>query len=278
MTRLIRSELLKYRSTRMSWGMALAMFLTGAAFAGLIGALMLYGGFNIGEGAQIDVKDVVPELTLARLIYTAGIQMGYLLSLVIGVLCIGQEFRHKTAAATFLAEPRRPRVVLAKVAALVVIAVVNGVLHLLGGVLGGGILLALNDLPVFPDPPQLLRTLALALLVLAVWSLIGIGFGVLIPNQIAALFIAVAVVWIVEPLLGFGLTFLDGGDAFARFFPSQATTATLDVFTGLDGELAQAMGATGDQLVWWVAALVLLAYAAVMTAVGVLLTRRRDIA
>jgi ABC-2 type transport system permease protein len=85
-------------------------------------------------------------------------------------------------------------------------------------------------------------------------------------------------VWIVEPLLGFGLTFLDGGDVFAKFFPSQATTATLDVFTGLEGDLAQAMGAGGEQLVWWAAALVLLAYAAVMTAVGVLLTRRRDIA
>src|SRR5690606_28292963 len=198
--------------------------------------------------------------------------------LVVGVLSIGQEFRHKTATSTFLASPRRWRVVIAKVVALVVIAVGNGVLHLVGGVIGGGIFLALNDLPLFPEPTQLLRTFALALLVLAVWSLIGIGFGVLIPNQIAALFVAVAVVWIVEPLLGFGLTFLDGGDAFARFFPSQATTATLDVFTGLDGELAQAMGATGGQLVWWAAALVLLAYAAVMTAVGVLLPRRRDIA
>ena len=276
MTSLIRAELRKYRTTRMSWGMALAMFLSGAAFAALIGALMLYGGFQVGED-QIDVKQVVPDLTLARLIYTAGIQLGYLLALGIGVLSSGQEFRHKTATSTFLAAPRRARVVLAKVSALVVIAVLNGVVHVAGGVVGGGILLLLNDLPLFPDPPQLLRTLALALLVLAVWSLIGIGFGVLITNQIAALFIAVAVVWIVEPLLGFGLTFLDGGDAYARFFPSQATTATLDVFTGLEGSMAEAMGAAGDQLVWWAATLVLLAYAAAMTTIGVWLTERRDI-
>jgi ABC-2 type transport system permease protein len=276
MMSLVRAELLKYRTTRLSWGMALAMFLAGAAFAALIGGLMLSGGFQLPD-SELSVKEVVPELTLARLIYTAGIQLGYLLALVVGVLSIGQEFRHKTATSTFLAAPRRYRVVLAKVAALVVIAVVNGILHLAGGILGGGIFLWLNDLPLFPDPPQLLRTLALALLVLAVWSLIGLGVGVLITNQIAALFIAVAVVWIVEPLAGFGLTFLDGGDAFARFFPSQATSAALDVFTGMDSQLAEAMGSAGDQLVWWAGALVLLAYAAIMTTVGVWLTQRRDI-
>lgn len=276
MLSLVRAELLKYRTTRMVWGMALSMFLAGAAFAALIGALMLYGGLQLPD-AELAVKEVVPELTLARIIYTAGIQLGYLLALVVGVLSIGQEFRHKTATSTFLASPRRWRVVIAKVVALVVIAVGNGVLHLVGGVIGGGIFLALNDLPLFPEPTQLLRTLALALLVLAVWSLIGIGFGVLIPNQIAALFVAVAVVWIVEPLLGFGLTFLDGGDAIARFFPSQATVATLDLYTGLDESIAQAMGGAADPLTWWMGALVLLAYAAVMTAIGLWLTQRRDI-
>jgi len=154
----------------------------------------------------------------------------------------------------------------------------SGLFHVIGSLIGGGVLLGLNDLAVLPDAAQLGRTLLLALLVLALWALMGLGIGVLITNQVAALFVAVAVAWIVEPLLGWGLTFLDGGDAFARFFPSQATTATLDVFTGADEQVTRSMGGSGEQLPWWGAALTLVAYAGVMTVIGVWLTRRRDIA
>jgi ABC-type transport system involved in multi-copper enzyme maturation permease subunit len=274
---LVRAELRKYLTTRMYWGMALAMFLTGALFAAITAAFVIYGSIQVG-GEEIDLETVLPELTLARMVYTGGIQIGYLLALVIGVVAIGTEFRHKTATSTFLAAPRRTRVILAKAAALVLIAVGSGLFHVIGSLIGGGVLLGLNDLAVLPDAAQLGRTLLLALLVLALWALMGLGIGVLITNQVAALFVAVAVAWIVEPLLGWGLTFLDGGDAFARFFPSQATTATLNVFTGADEQVTRSMGGSGEQLPWWGAALTLIAYAGVMTVIGVWLTRRRDIA
>ncbi|CAN5889519.1 hypothetical protein BH24ACT8_BH24ACT8_13040 [soil metagenome] len=274
---LVRAELRKYLTTRMYWGMALAMFLTGALFAAITAAFVIYGSIQVG-GEEIDLETVLPELTLARMVYTGGIQIGYLLALVIGVVAIGTEFRHKTATSTFLAAPRRTRVILAKAAALVLIAVGSGLFHVIGSLIGGGVLLGLNDLAVLPDAAQLGRTLLLALLVLALWALMGLGIGVLITNQVAALFVAVAVAWIVEPLLGWGLTFLDGGDTFARFFPSQATTATLNVFTGADEQVTRSMGGSGEQLPWWGAALTLIAYAGVMTVIGVWLTRRRDIA
>ncbi|MDQ3358851.1 MAG: ABC transporter permease [Actinomycetota bacterium] len=274
---LVRAELRKYLTTRMYWGMALAMFLTGALFAAITAAFVIYGSIQVG-GEEIDLETVLPELTLARMVYTGGIQIGYLLALVIGVVAIGTEFRHKTATSTFLAAPRRTRVILAKAAALVLIAVGSGLFHVIGSLIGGGVLLGLNDLAVLPDAAQLGRTLLLALLVLALWALMGLGIGVLITNQVAALFVAVAVAWIVEPLLGWGLTFLDGGDAFARFFPSQATTATLNVFTGADEQVTRSMGGSGEQLPWWGAALTLIAYAGVMTVIGMWLTRRRDIA
>jgi ABC-2 type transport system permease protein len=275
MTALVRTELRKYLTTRLAWGMALAMFGLGAVFSALFGAFLVYGSLVPGGPPT---SEVVPPLVLARLVYTAGIQVGYLLALVIGVLSIGQEFRHKTISGTFLATPRRGAVVAAKVVALVLIASGNAVAHVLGCLLGGGVLLAVNDLPLFPEPAELGRTLVLVLLVLALWSLIGLGIGVLIPNQIAALIIAVAAAWIVEPLLGFGLTLVDGGDAVARFFPSQATSATLDLFTGIEPGLASALGGAEDPLRWWAAALVLLSYATAMTVVGWLLTRSRDIA
>ena len=278
MSNLVRSELRKYFSTRMWWGMALAMFLVGLAFSAFTGAFTLYGELPAGPGgATIKLGEALPELTKARMIYTGGIQFAYMLALVIGVLSMGQEFRHKTVSSTFLAGPRRHQVVLAKVVALIGIIAVNAVAHLVGALIGGGILLGTAGDAIFPEPAQLLRTFALVVLILVVWGLIGLGLGVLLTNQVAALFIGIAFTLIVEPLLAFGLTFVDGGDAFAKFFPSQAATATLDLFSGVDPAIAQMMGSSGEQLPWWGGALTLLTYALIMTLIGVWLTRRRDI-
>lgn len=279
MTGLVRSELRKYFSTRMWWGMAVAMFLVGALFAAFTGAFTLYGELPAGPGdSMIRLGDALPDLTKARMIYSGGIQFAYMLALVIGVLSMGQEFRHKTVSGTFLAGPRRHQVVAAKVVALVAIIAVNAVAFLVGSLIGGGILLSTADAAIFPQPADLLQTFALMLLILVVWGLIGLGLGVLLTNQVAALFIGIALTLIVEPLIAFGLTFVDGGDAIAQFFPSQAATATLSLFSGVDPAIAEIMGASSDQLAWWAGALTLLAYALVMTLIGLWLTRRRDIA
>src|SRR5699024_10351691 len=179
---LIRSELRKYFSTRMWWGMALAMFFVGALFAAFTGYFTLYGEMPVGD-AMVSIKDAMPELTLVRMIYSAGIQFGYMMALVIGVLSMGQEFRHKTISNTFLAGPRRHQVVLAKVAALVAILVVNAIAHIAGAVVGGGILLSTAGLPLLPEAGALAQTFGLMTLILIVWGLIGLGLGVLITNQ-----------------------------------------------------------------------------------------------
>lgn len=273
MTKALRSELLKYTSTRTAWGLTAGMFLTGIVFAALFGALFVHG--NIIDG--VELSEVASPVLLARLIYTSAIQFGYLLALVIGVLCIGQEYRHHTVTGTFLATPQRTKVIGAKVLALCIIAAVSGVLHVLGALIGGGVILGTAGLPVYPEPTELSRTLLLMLLVLALWTLIGLGVGVLIPNQVAALCLAIAVAWIVEPLAGFGLTFVSWGDSLARYFPSQVTAAALDVFTGADDSLRAALNAPTDPLGWAAAALVLLAYSSVMAGIGLVLTRSRDI-
>ena len=50
MSALFHSELRKYFSTRMWWGMALAMFLVGGIFAAFTGAFTLYGELPAGPG------------------------------------------------------------------------------------------------------------------------------------------------------------------------------------------------------------------------------------
>ena len=170
--------------------MAIGIFVSGAAFALLFGLLYTsesyldqsgdnpFGGAPTGDATQI-----------ANSVYTAGLSVGYLLMLVIGVIQIGAEYRHRTITSTFLTQPRRPRVMLGKVLALVLVAAAYGLLSLIGSVLVGAITLHARGAEAFPSA-QVFRTLVLSLLVLGLWALIGLGAGILIPNQVAALLIA----------------------------------------------------------------------------------------
>ena len=264
MTAAVKSELRKFFTTRMWWGMAIAIALSGIAFAALNGLLL-----TSDSAADFGVT-VVNDAELARTVYTGGLSVAYLLTLAIGVLTVGSEYRHKTISATFLATPKRAKVMLAKVIALLVIGAGYGALALVSSFAVGAVILSSRGYPIWPDS-SIGRTLLLGLLVLGLWALIGLGIGILIPNQIAALFIAVGVAWIVEPLLTFLLSTQDWGRGLVRFFPSSATTSVLGA-TPTAGE-----GLTIPTFVWWGAALVLTAYAAIMAVIGTMLTVRRDV-
>ena len=274
---LVRSELRKSFTTRMGWGMPLAQFLLAAVFVGITGAFLLFVDVPGPTGETLPARDLFEDGVLARMTYTGGLQIGYLLALVLGILAMGSEYRHKTLTATFLAEPRRGRVVVSKILGLSVVVVLNGLAHLLGAVVAGGALLLAAGVPPFPDAVDLLGVMLRLLLVLVLWGLMGLGLGVLIPNQVVALFVGVAFAFLIEPLLSFGITFVDALADAARFFPSQASTAALSVFQGVDPAAAETLGFNPDQLEWWVASLALLAYAGVMTAIGWVLTRVRDV-
>ncbi len=263
MSAAVKAELRKFFTTRLWWGMALAIALAGVAFAAL-NALLLTS--SAAQDFQVAVPD---DATLARTVYTGGLQVAYLLTLAVGVLTVGSEYRHKTITSTFLAVPRRAKVMLAKVLALLGIGAGYGALALVSSFAVGSVLLAVRGHSVWPDS-SVGRTLALGLLVLGLWALIGLGIGILVPNPIAALFLAVGVAWIVEPLLSFLLSTQEWGRSLVRFFPSSATTAVL-------GASNTGGGVTIPTFEWWGAALVLVAYAAVMAVIGTVLTLRRDI-
>ena len=257
MIRSINSELLKFFTTRMWWGMAIAIVLAGAGFALLFGFIFTSDAATGGQGGPPPITN---DLDLARQVFTGGIGVGYLLTLAIGVMTIGSEYRHKTVTSTFLANPKRVQVMGAMYA----------VLSLVGSVVTGGLLLTAKGHAPFADP-EIWRTLALALLVLGLWALIGLGVGILIPNQVAALLIAIGVAWIIEPILGAVLGITSWGGDITPYLPSQATSAMLSTSTGgFNGNTVQTLS-------WWAGALVLAAYAAVMAGIGSWLTVRRDI-
>lgn len=264
MTRAVRSELRKFFTTRLWWGMALAVFVGGAAFAALFAWFVDQGGGAGPTGPGVSGTDT----QVANTVYTSGIGVGYLLLLTIGVLAIGGEYRHQTITATFLATPRRGRAMLAKVVALIGIGALYGLVSLAGSVSVGAVALTLIDRPLFPST-EVARSLALSLLVLGLWALIGLGIGILLSNQVAALLVGIGVAWIVEPLLGLALGAWDfGREHVAPFLPSSATNAVVGGVT---------QGAGQVQLEWWGGALTLTAYAVVLSGLGIWRTLRSDV-
>ncbi|MEO5652129.1 MAG: hypothetical protein ABIN79_07940 [Marmoricola sp.] len=262
----VRSELLKFFTTRLWWGMAIGVFLSGAAFSLLFGILLTSEGVDAGAGmGGMPTGDAVQ---VANSVYTGGLAVGYLLMLTIGVIQIGSEYRHSTISGTFLAGPRRVRTMLAKVLALLVIGTGYGLLSLIGSVAVGAITLNLRGADAFPST-EVVRTLALSLLVLGLWALIGLGVGILIPNQVAALLIGVGVAWIVEPLLGLAMSAWDfGREHIAPYLPSEATNAVVNAVQNSPDSV---------RLSWWGGALALIAWAAALSGVGIWRTVHRDV-
>lgn len=264
----VKAEFRKFFTTRMWWGMALGVFLAGALLA-VFFALVVAG--SQAQGATGPGSLPAPTLAdteMVSTVYTGGLSTAYLLTLTVGVMAIGSEYRHMTITSTFLATPKRVRVMVAKVISLLGIGVFYGLVFLAGSVGVGAITIAAKGFSPFPEVGPLTRTLALSLLVLGLWSLIGLGAGILIPNQVAAILIAVGVAWILEPLLAFGLSFASWGQPIVPYLPSQATSAMVGQINATPNV---------ELLAWWVGALVLVAYAALLAGIGSILTVRRDV-
>ncbi len=256
----IRSEFRKFFSTRLWWGLLIPVVIGSGAFAWLTASWL--AGRTTAPGVTLPGLDD-PQMVSST--YAAGLQISQVLLLAVGVLMIGTEYRHKTITSTFLGIPKRAKVMGAKVISLLVFGALYGVAGTLTSFAVGATIISSKGYPILPDGA--IRTLVMSLLVLGLWALIGLGIGILIPNQVAALFVAIGFAWIVEPLLNLLFAANDWGKAIAPYFPSSATQGMVDTVT-TPGTV---------HLVWWAAALVLFGYAAVMAGLGTWRTLRADI-
>jgi hypothetical protein len=263
----VRAEFRKFFTTRMWWGMAIGVFFVGAALA-VVFALVLPGSRSGGPDSGGPRLPGLDSATMISTVYTAGLSTAYLLTLTVGVMSIGSEYRHMTITSTFLATPKRVQVMVAKVISLLGIGAFYGLVFLVGSVTAGATTIAVKGFPPFPDVGPISRTLALSLLVLGLWALIGLGAGILIPNQVAAILIAVAAAWIVLPIAGLLLGLVSWGKGIVPYLPNEATSAMVGAVN---------TSSTVELLSWWAGALVLVAYATVLAGIGSMLTVRRDV-
>jgi ABC-2 type transport system permease protein len=191
MIRLIRVELLKLRTTRLTHGLlATAAALTGV-FAVIEAARAGSGGGPAPLSTASGLNDVI----------TAGI-WALVLATVMGVTVSSGEFRHGTATLTYLATPHRGRVLTAKAVAG---ACAGAVFGLAGYVMALGVGLsfvaARGDHVAIGDA-TLVRYAIGHVVGTALLAAIGVSLGSLIRSQLAGVIGVFAWTIVIESILG----------------------------------------------------------------------------
>jgi ABC-2 type transport system permease protein len=192
MTRLIRTELLKLRTTRLPYGVAgIAATLT-AMFA-------LLEGSRAGQAAS-GVPSLSTAAGLSTVTTVTGIAM--LLAAVLGVMVAAGEFRHQSATLTYLAAPNRTRVLWAKALAA---AGAGALIGLLAGVVATAIGLTLaagrHD-SIALCAGTLAAHVAGAAVGAALLAAAGVALGSLIRSQIAGVIAIFVWAMVIESAIG----------------------------------------------------------------------------
>ena len=246
MSALLAAEILKLRTTRLLlW---LGLILAGVVALSVVGTIATAGEFGEAFGSFNWESTVVSAAGIATLF-----------ALLAGVLSLTAEYRHGTVAWTFLATPKRERVVLAKAA---VSALAGAGLAVLAAVVALAIAipwLSARGMPLDVGSGELWRNVGGLLVGCAFWAAFGVGLGGIIRNQVAA--VVVALIWfpVLEPLIG------AINNEVGRYLPSAAVEAML----GGAG--------TADPLPRPTATALTVAYVAVFLAAGAFLASRRDV-
>ncbi len=241
--RLVATELLKLRTTRVWWGLLLTGILLAFLNSGLLAGT---AGLSLGNGRP---SPPPTDPAMLRSIYTGGFANGYIITLCLGVLGMAGEYRHQTITPTLLAVPARGRLVVSKLVAYLLAGLAYGVVLVAGGAVLGAVSWRAR-VPGRARRPGVVRSMLLAALGCAVWAVFGLGSGRSITNQIVALLTAIGFAALAGPLLGLALDAVKVG-AVAQYLPNQASAALVQ---GTNGGIEQQL------LPWWGGALVLLAY------------------
>ncbi|MBA3300768.1 MAG: hypothetical protein H0T15_02775 [Thermoleophilaceae bacterium] len=242
MSTLLRAELVKLRTTRTFValvGSALALSLTLVVLSVLL-------------SDDLTTKDL-------RELFAADFSSFFIL--ILGVIGMAGEWRHRTITSTVLAAPDRLRLLTAKTLSYAVAGAVLSLVVTLTIMVVGTVLLAVQDQPTL-GIGDLADALWRNLLVAALLGAFGVCIGGLLRNQIVAMIGLLVFAFVLEPTL-LGLV-----PEVGKFGPTGgAPNAILEVDAFDDGE----------QLGPGVAVLVMLGWIALGFAAAAASLRRRDL-
>lgn len=273
--RLVHSEYLKIRTTNMWWMFALFTVL-GTALALLVNMLVAhyYLTTTPGPDQAADFATQASAVGQAANLYTSGQFFGGLFVLLLAILVVTNEYYHQTATNTFLATPRRTSVVLAKFATAMIAAFVFWLIVTVIDLIAVPIFLSSQHVGgVYLGAWDVQRAILVNLMVFALWAVFGVGIGVLLRSQIAAMVIT-SLLYVIGSQIGPLIFFLirhflikhDWVLSLQVLLPDQAAKVAVSVIPAFE----HAPHA-------WVGVLVLLGYGILFGVVGTMIMRKRDI-
>lgn len=254
MIKLIRAELRKLFTTKLWLWM-------------LLGACVLAGGFTaltigFAEEAAASPESGFPPVgseAFTKLALAGGANV-VILFLILGIIGMTQEYRHRTATPTFLVSPKRGQVILSKlltylgISLLFAVAVNAVVLAVaLPWLSAKGVSVSLTG--------ENLELLLSAIGAAGLYGMVGVGIGALLSNQIAAIVGSLIYLFVAEPIL-------------------RGVQATAGAYKWLPGGALESITATvgnTDLLERWQGALLLAAYGVAFAVLGWVFAVRRDI-
>lgn len=192
MTRLICTELLKLATMRLTWGLL--------AIAAALSAL-----FALLENNQAGASGSgVPPISTAEGLRTVTTVTGFamLFAAVLGSIVANGEFRHSTATLTYLATPKRARVLAAKAVAA---ASFGSLFGFVAGIIATGVGLifaAAHGYHVALSTITLVGHVAGAVLGACLLAALGVGIGSLVRSQLATVIGIFVWAIIVESVIG----------------------------------------------------------------------------
>ena len=245
MTDSIRSEWIKLRSVRAN--VVISAIALGAPIVLCVLIASLANFDSVSRRDVFGVAVVAPCLVASFLVG------------VLGVLGIGQEYRHNTIRVTFAAQPRRSVVLAAKCVVYGIFGLSIGVVTPLACLAVGGLILSGRRRSFAFDPAPLVGLAVFC----ALMTLFGFGLGAMMRQPAGA--IPVFLIWplIVEGLVGLLVRSID--DKLVRWLPFQS------------GQRMAAAGEAGPEYFGRAASGVYFAvWTAVIVALGWWLVERRD--
>ena len=248
---LLRGEYRKLTTTQVWFWLLLG----GLALTALgVVAVILTDGSG-GTGTEMNTPDGQRQLVALA----AEVRV---FALILGIIGITAEYRHLTVTPSYLATPRRGRVVAAKLVTYAGVGLAFSVAAILLVLAIGVPWLAAKDITLSLTSNDIPLVVLAALVVTAIYGVLGVGLGALIHNQVGAVVGALVWMWVAEPLMGV----IPGVKAIYRFLPGAAANA-----------VAQVDSSTSNLLTPWQAGLVLIGYGLLFAWLATRLTIRRDV-
>jgi ABC-2 type transport system permease protein len=273
----LRAELRRMVSTRLWWALGIPVLVLSVLY-NLFGALLGAAGSLAGSGPAL----FVPSLSLAVTMALTAI-----FGAVIGIIGAAGEFRHHTAATTYLLDPNRGRVLLAKLALSGLVGALYAAVAALVGVPAGLIGSTAEITETLPGAGVLLAVTGIGMVVGALWAAFGAGLGMAIGNQVGALVAVLIYLLFADRVLSLLLSSSDtpAVAALSSYLPGKAADIAiydvlargLDLSATLRRSVVEDIASVSAPPPWWGALLVLAGWTALVTAIAWLLGQRRDI-